>query len=390
MTIRYTITPTSITVLLHGKNWQIDKSHVNFIAVRDKLLDESGSSSEERMVAELTPLVNIPVFIATISTGRVQISGDAVMFDGAPVHGHIAERLLTMVRKGRNPRPLMRFLERLQRAPIKNVADQFLHWLEKSNMPLTADGCFVAYKYVDDDLKDSWTHTIDNSPGAVIPRLEPNRINTDRNQTCAASGYHFCSFGYLGGNRPVMLLKIAPEDVCSFPENEEAKGRCLFYEIINRIPDDAVASRVIEGGDLIYTGMYAIDPAPFRTPDTQPAVAEAMSPGGLGAAESWDAEGYEDDEDEDGGVDPADVQGGGFQRAHRGGLLNTKPKKRKRSSQEKNASAKEKWLARLKGTKVSGKRLTETSIKALVEKHGLNEMARRTGIPRTTLQGWVK
>lgn len=371
--IPFTITPSSITVLLRGKNWQLDQSHVNFFHVRQKLLqfNDERDLSHDTIENELEPLINIRAFIAQISTGRVQVNGEAVLFDGKEVRGHIAQRLMQMVRGGRNPRPLMRFLERLDRAPIQDVADQFLRWLEKSNMPLTVDGCFVAYKYVDRNFMDNWTHKIDNSPGALIPRLEVNSINTDRNQTCARSGYHFCSFDYLGGQKPVMLLKIPPEDVCSFPETEEAKGRCLFYEIINRIPDDEIAARKIEGGDLLYTGMFAADPTLYADPHqvVTPAIAAPELPPGTveEVEQDWD-------EEEDAGVDPG----------YAASLL---PKRKK--PEEKSLTAREKWLARLKGTEFGGKRLTEARVKQLVDKHGYREVGRRTGIPRSTLQDWV-
>ena len=55
---------------------------------------------------------------------------------------------------------------------VRTSKDQFLRWLEASNMPLTEDGCFIAYKYVDDNYKDGWTHTIDNKIGALIHIVE--------------------------------------------------------------------------------------------------------------------------------------------------------------------------------------------------------------------------
>lgn len=372
--IPFTITPNAITCVVDGKHYQLDKTHINFLKVRNLLLEEL--PDEYKAIAQLRDLVDVRAFIAKVSTGRVQVSGNEVQFDGKPVHGHIAERLLIMLRQGKNPRPLMRFLERLSTAPIKEVADQFLRWLERSNMPLTTDGCFVAYKYVDSDLKDNYTHRIDNSPGALIPRIEANRINTNRNVDCAASGYHFCSFGYLANHKPVMLLKIAPEDVCSFPTSEVAKGRCLFYEIINRIPDDEIPKREIEGGALLYTGLHAPDPSVYQGVQVGDRVGAHGTVVAIGTGGDDDGQTHEADEDE---VEEDHPE-----------IAANEPAQSPRARQADSVTPKEKWRARLAGRMYQGKSLTQNRIMKLVAKHGINEVARRTGIPRTTLQGWLK
>lgn len=393
MTIPYTITPSAITLVIGGKHHQIDKSHLNFAKVRNILLD-GDTKSAELVEEELSDLVDIRAFIAKISTGRVQVSGDVVMFDNTPVHGHIAERLLIMVRAGKNPRPLMRFLERLSTAPIKNVGDQFLHWLEKSNMPLTADGCFIAYKYVHkgnggpngaygdgavDGLWDSHSKKIDNSPGAVVPRFEPNNINTNRNVTCAESGYHFCSYNYLGSQRNVLLVKIAPEDVCSFPPTEEAKGRCLYYEIINLIPSGALEARAVEGGDLLYTGLYASNPSAYVEQDR-----------GDRTVVVTDDERHEDEANDESDDDPdyGNVDDGQTHSADEDTPADVGPPERQPAG-EKSETARQKWLRRLKDTIYEGKPLTQKRIMKLIGKHGQRKVAHLTGIPRTTLQEWL-
>jgi transcriptional regulator with XRE-family HTH domain len=223
---------------------------VSFNAVRE-WLRVCARNPEGAELDALRDLVDIPSFIAKVTEGRVQVSDNQVRFDGKPIEGHIADRLMGLLREGMDIRPLARFLERLDRAVIKDVRDQFLRWVENSNLPLTDDGCIIAYKYVRENYTDGWTGTIDNKVGAAIPRLTPNAINTNRNETCAASGYHFCSFGYLSGSHDrVMLVKIAPEDVCSFPDGEIAKGRTLFYEVIGEVPMEALQARKVEQSSI--------------------------------------------------------------------------------------------------------------------------------------------
>lgn len=353
--IPFTITPKSITLVLDNRHRQLDASHVNFDAVKNWL--KVGTLSLD----SLRELVDIPSFIAKVSEGRVQISDNEVRFDGETVHGHIAERLLALLREGLPVLPLMRFMERLAQAPIAGVKDQFLRWVEKSNLPLTEDGCVIAYKYVNADYKDAHTNTIDNSLGASPPRLEPNSINTNRNVTCAQSGYHFCSFGYLGGSHPhVMLVKIAPEDVCSFPDSEEAKGRCLWYKVVGEVPADELGARKVEASP-IYDGMYA------------PPSHELVVAGAVGSTD--EDEGYSNEDAdvlEDVGVD-----------------LNVLDRARAAEEGAAKPISRPRLAERLKGITYQGKRLTQKRLMKLVGKVGQREASRRTGIPRSTMQGWL-
>lgn len=365
----FTVTPKSITFVLDNRLRHLDTSHTNFEAVKARLKtiqyteielmnrsstvdgDATPLPSIPELLDGLRDLVDIPSFIAKVSLGRVKVSDDKVLFDGTQVHGHIAERLLGLLREGFDVRPLMRFMERLHTAPIKGVQDQFLRWLEASKLPLTEDGCFIAYKYVKSDYTDGYTGRIDNSIGAVIPRLAPNSINTNRNVTCAESGYHFCSFGYLGGSHPhVMLVKIAPEDVASFPDGEIAKGRCLFYEIIGEVPADELQARRVESTP-VYLGsesdMYHYGE---ETDEFAFEVDVAVAP-------------EEDDPPIRTYVAPVPANG---------------------------KTGRDRWVERLKGVEFGGKRLTPKRLGKLLTKHGQRETSRLTGIPRSTLQGWIE
>jgi hypothetical protein len=361
--INFTITPSSISVVLQGRPRQLNNTHMNFLAVREALkqLDQARLAGDEEahtiLLDKLHQFVDVPTFIAIVTEGRVQVGKDGVRFDGKPLSGHFTDRLIGLLSEGFDVRPLARMLDRLDKAPVADAKDGFLRWLEKSNMPLCEDGCFIAYKYVRADYMDGFSGRINNAIGAVIPRLEVDGVNTDRNQTCAESGYHFCSFGYLCGQQPrVMLVKIAPEDVASFPDSEAAKGRCLFYEIVDEVPASELGRREVEDRPV-----YGASPSAFPIQD-------------------WDEQ--EDADEEDDGSEEEEGESLNPQ-------ANVATPQRAPRSQKKGGglTGKQRWLARLAATKVSGKKLTEASIKVLVAKHGQREVSRRTGIPRSTLQG---
>lgn len=126
-------------------------------------------------------------------------------------------------------------------------------------MPITYDGCFLAYKSVRNDYKDLYSGTFDNSVGSVcsIPR---NKVNANRDEGCGA-GLHVGAFDYAksygginvdedgfggdndGGNH-LMICKVNPRDVVSVPTDSKfQKLRTCRYEVVSKF--DSVFDKVI-------------------------------------------------------------------------------------------------------------------------------------------------
>ena len=144
--------------------------------------------------------------------------------------------MLDMFREGFSVTPLVLFLENLMQNPSNRSVTELYRFLERSNMPITPDGHFLAFKKVRDDYKDVHSGTFDNSVGQVVS-MERNQVDDDKDRTCS-NGLHFCSEDYLAnfsGER-IMILKINPRDVVSIPSDYgDTKGRCCLYEVIGEL-----------------------------------------------------------------------------------------------------------------------------------------------------------
>jgi len=139
---------------------------------------------------------------------------------------------------------MVNFMNNLMQNPSKRAVDELYGFLEKNSLPITPEGCFLAYKKVREDFKDVHSGTMDNSVGRVVS-MERNMVDDNRDNTCS-TGLHFCSHSYLGsfsGARTV-IVKIDPRDVVSIPSDyNNAKGRACRYEVIGEVPvapDDKV------------------------------------------------------------------------------------------------------------------------------------------------------
>jgi len=253
----YTMTPNSVNILIDGQMRTVDKSHANHAAVLSVLRDIP-SIGEAVAVSRLRKLIDIPAYVALATLGRVTICKDAVLYDGAEVHGVISDRLLELLGGGFDVGPLGLLLNRVMLNPVQSARDELYLWLERSKMPLTADGCFLAYKKVMSDYKSYHDGVTDNSIGTKLPPMDD--VDTDRTNTCSR-GYHFCSHDYLpsyyGSEGRVVVVKVAPEDVRAIPDDyDNAKGRAATYEVVGEVPEKEAEFAFVGRPVVTHYGTY--------------------------------------------------------------------------------------------------------------------------------------
>lgn len=170
---------------------------------------------------------------------EVTIEDGLVYLCGTVIHNTLTDRMIQMHNEGYDIAPLAMFLQNLMENPSYRAVNELYGFLEKSSLPITEDGHFIAYKRVRDNFKDMHSGTMDNSPGRVV-KMPRNKVNEDKNKTCSA-GLHFCSREYLPhygarSGTKVVMVKINPKDVVSIPvDYNNAKGRCCKYEVVREL-----------------------------------------------------------------------------------------------------------------------------------------------------------
>lgn len=160
----------------------------------------------------------------------------------------IARRMISMIKEGFDATPLAKFIDNLMQNPSNRAVNELYGFLEANNIPITSDGCFLAYKRVRDDYTDVYSGTIRNQPGDTVT-MARNQVDDNPNQTCSA-GLHFCSLEYLSyfGGARIVTVKINPRDVVSIPiDYDNSKGRTCRYEVVSEMtvrPENAFRSAV--------------------------------------------------------------------------------------------------------------------------------------------------
>ncbi len=219
----------NLTVVLKGKSYQVLPDHTNY----KMILENLPSATED----ELLEMVDVEKAIATFSDGQVTVVNSKVMFEGEEVHGSISKRILEFMSKGLPFEPLVKFLDNLMQNPSMQSQQELYDFLEHENLPITEDGCFLAYKAVRKDFRDKWNGTFDNSVGQVC-EMRRAKVDDNRGRGCSA-GLHagalnyVANYGSVDNEDRIIIVKINPEDGVSVPSDCNCeKLRTCKYEVV--------------------------------------------------------------------------------------------------------------------------------------------------------------
>lgn len=235
--VPFVVTDNSINLTLKSKMYVCQKSHPNFEAIKAVLKQDTVDEDA------LLNLVDIKKSLESFSSGKVKVVDDVLTYDGRELDNSLTRRIMAMIKDGFNVVPLIKFLDNLMLNPSARAVNEFYEFLERNKLPLTEDGCFLAYKKVCYDYFDIHSHSMNNAVGEVV-EMPRNAVDDDKEQTCSY-GLHFASFNYMPNyasndvDDHVVIVKVNPRDVVSFPvDYDRAKGRTCRYEVVDEIKND--------------------------------------------------------------------------------------------------------------------------------------------------------
>jgi hypothetical protein len=223
-----------IASFINGQSYTIDTDHPNY----DTLL----KAARNRDWSTFEANVNVSQTLNAYLSHGISVKDGIVTYEGEELHNSLTNRIVSFVKQDLPFEPLVKFLHNLLQNPSKRAVDELYNFLEVGELPITEDGCFLAYKNVKADFTDIHSGSFDNSVGKVceMPRY---KVDEDKDRTCSY-GLHFCSIKYLphfsdsnGGH--TMIVKINPKDVVAIPADyNNTKGRCCRYEVLAEYTDN--------------------------------------------------------------------------------------------------------------------------------------------------------
>jgi roadblock/LC7 domain-containing protein len=253
MAYPYLIQGSNIVVVIGNKSHTISKTHITYNKVFEAIKAGDWDS--------LPDIIEPKKVVLNYGQGNVSIQGETLYWKGKELNTGLSVRMIQMLQEGFPIEPMVNFMENLYKNPSKRAVTELYSFLEKSNLPITPDGHFLAYKKVRTDYTDVHSGKFDNSVGQIV-EMDRHDVDDNKDNTCS-TGLHFCSMSYLscfGGERTV-IVKINPADVVSIPSDyNDAKGRTCRYEVIGELnvnPEDAFTAPVqttAVGSKPVYTG----------------------------------------------------------------------------------------------------------------------------------------
>jgi hypothetical protein len=278
MAFPFIIQGSNIVVIIRNKPHTVSKTHISYEKIKEAIKASDWATVEDLIEPKKT--------ILNYGAGNVAIQGEKLFWKDQELNNGLAMKMIQMFQEGFPIEPMVNFMENLMQNPSRRAVNELYKFLEKGNMPITPDGCFLAYKKVRDDFRDVHSGTVLNKPAymltadersavetakagkvnevkieivadteggwSTVISMERNMVDDNANNTCS-SGLHFCSKDYLNnfGGEKIVILKINPRDVVSVPADyNDTKGRTCRYEVIGELgvaPEEAFTASVQAG-----------------------------------------------------------------------------------------------------------------------------------------------
>lgn len=223
-----------VTVILNGKSYSRSRAQI------PARFDELYRAIKAQDTSKVEEILNPARGIHNWSRGHFKFEDGSLSYENEEIEPDIQQRILQMAVRGEDPRPIMRFFERMRKNTSFMVRMRLYKFLDRRGLPILPDGTFVAYKGVEHDYRDCHSKTFVNKPGAhfFMPR---HKVSDDPSVHCS-DGFHAGSKNYAAsyGKRSV-IVKIDPAAVVCIPSDSAEKLRLHEYWVLanagEQLPD---------------------------------------------------------------------------------------------------------------------------------------------------------
>lgn len=218
------------TVVVGKKTFTFGRSHKCYSELVKAITNKDLKAFE----ANIDTVQGIKTFFKeNAGPGKIEIKDGEITFAGEVVHHVLVGRIFEAMDKGEPHENLVKFLENLLQNPNAESIEAVYKFLEDKSLPITADGHFLAYKKVDVDGMDFYTHTMKTELGKVLKMdrasCDPNRLRECGNGIHAGS-LNYAENRYQSGQGLIFIVKINPKDVCCVPvDSQDEKIRVCEY-----------------------------------------------------------------------------------------------------------------------------------------------------------------
>lgn len=254
------ITSESVVVVVGDKVLTIKKDQN---ALFNKIIEAIHAGDYD----EVTRLISPSDFMGKVGLKFDEDSGE-VLLNNYPLKTNLAERIRQYWISDAPYEPLLKLCEKSLANEREYMHEELFNFLECNDLPITEDGCFLAYKLANADGSPVYQtgSPIRYEVGKVI---EEEEAKNERNrELCNGPGLYFGNRKYWGssswkgkewndsnGTR-MFLVKIDPRDVTSVPRQyDNSKGKCWRMEVIKELTAET-AREIFDSGVSVISDRY--------------------------------------------------------------------------------------------------------------------------------------
>jgi hypothetical protein len=245
-----------IAVVVNGRDYSVEPAHPAYKEIRQAIKD-----GNEALIVEK---LDIGKVISDFTEGKIKILGGQILHGDRPIGGALVNRIMQFMGQQLPFEPLVKFLDNLMENPSKRAVDELYRWVDRQDCPITEDGCFLGYKYLNkagihevgrpigepentEIYVDVHSKTIRQWIGKVVT-MERNQVDDNWGVLCS-EGLHVGSSQYSYSGDVRVMVKVNPRDVVSVPTEDAEKLRTCAYEIIRVYEKDYNTPLVNAQGD---------------------------------------------------------------------------------------------------------------------------------------------
>jgi len=257
--MKYIVNNSGIVLFKQGKPMKIDKSSIQYMRII-KVFDLHECFHEEyieKILNESSDYYEKDGFI---------IEPNKVSYHGEELPDALADKIRSILEEGLPVALFAKFWENLQKNPSSSSVRELYDFLAYKELPLTEDGCFLAYK----GLNENYYSISGNKKTKVLrgqvdqsgrifngigEKIEVQRWDVDDNRENHCSfGLHVGSLEYAQGfaQGKIIVVKVNPKDVVSVPTDYDCqKCRVCAYESALNFEQEITAPIVDEEWKVI-------------------------------------------------------------------------------------------------------------------------------------------
>lgn len=247
--MQFIINNSGIVLFIDNKPLKFERGSMQYAKILEKFdLPEAEQDAAIREVIQKTS--------PNAEKNGFKISPESVSYLGEELPQSLADKVRAIHEEGLPLSLFEKFWQNLQLNPSASSVRELYEFLSYKELPLTEDGCFLAYKGLDSNfwsisgnketkVINGQTNKSGNIFNGVGEKIEVRRWDVDDNRTNHCSfGLHVGSLDYARGfaQGTVVVVKINPKDVVSVPNDYNCqKCRVSAYEVVSIFEQEITA-----------------------------------------------------------------------------------------------------------------------------------------------------